>query len=993
LSKIQPTLQIASSTQVLLERRRQALAASASGVVLGRHFLTLRGVAEACAHESGAPVRGELDAVALARIVRHGARNIPALGTAIAGRPGTALALAGTLRDLRDAGVPAFEVPDRLGIRRLYQRVEQILGKLEQAGLYDRVGLFRLAARRAEAWLARMGFSSIHVHGATELVGSAGDLIQALHDQAALRFEQADWGDEYAAELRRTWPWRFEPRGTPVCGDPLLVRDATLPDGALRSFKTADPHEELEFVAHEILRRLERGADPSQICVVARSLEAYAPWIVAVCARYEIPFTSSLSESVLHRPAVRVRLNLARALFGNLERDPTLDLLRSPRFRWKNVERRKAVPGAPALAEVLARRGRVLRDAADWLRAINNAGPLLREEQRSADPRTLDLLRRTIKKLDQDRSKLSRAKGWAERAQLLSSLSKQWLCEPSSETDLTSDALAQVATHGLGQLDTVDRASGATAEVLPDEFLATVEATLQNTRRRAHEGNEGGVRILDALQARAIPTGHLFLLGINQGSWPLDLRDDPFLPGPMREQLRRRTGRPIPSPRLQEGENRFLLGLLLSGARESVTLTWHERDFAGRECLPSTFLRQLPGIQAKTSLLGAAEEGPAKPSEDFLHASDALVHAAIQLGASEQDRTLPLLAAEVCPERAEVFTRGLVLIRATEAWTPESLWFDGVVGAEFLDLERTFSPSFLETLGQCPQRAFFSGLLRVGELQKPSLHELGPRETGTVVHGILHLVYQQLFDAGELAAGKQPEETLKQARELLPQALAEQAAGLRERWMERHPALWQALERQTINAVTQFMRRDLEALLPRGLRSFFAERDLEYTHSRGEQRTRIRGKADRVLELSARRFTVSDYKTRADTQQFVSLSQVRRGARLQIPLYILAIAEREGARDVLGEVLAVPVRPERVRDANLLQPRSLTLKQVQEAATPSLDALSGLLHAGRFPFRSDGHCWHCPYVVACRKGHVPSEERVRGADAFSDYFSLHGEDS
>ena len=87
-------------------------------------------------------------------------------------------------------------LPDAVAdLRALYTDLERALSRLASEGLYDRIGLFRLAVRGASAWVARRGFTSAEVHGATELVGSAGDLVDAIAaalPEGALRFLQPD---------------------------------------------------------------------------------------------------------------------------------------------------------------------------------------------------------------------------------------------------------------------------------------------------------------------------------------------------------------------------------------------------------------------------------------------------------------------------------------------------------------------------------------------------------------------------------------------------------------------------------------------------------------------------------------------------------------------------------------------------------------------------------------------------------------------------------
>jgi ATP-dependent helicase/nuclease subunit B len=798
-----------------------------------------------------------------------------------------------------------------------------------------------------------------------------------------------DWGGDYATELRESWPWNYEPLPTPTRDRPALTLDAGISDETLRVTKTADPHEELEFVAHEVLHKLDVGVTPADICVVARSLGAYAPWLAAVFTRYAIPFSSSLKEPLLHRPVVGAYLDLARALLRNLDQGAIVDLLRSPRFRWGHFDPRDPdARDAPQIIELLARRGRVLRGISDWHQAIDEAERTTQHRKRDNGPGALDLVRRTLRALDKARAMLVVERRWGERSRVLSDLAGKWLCEPTREEDIAADAMAQLAIHRLARLDALDRVSRSATDVSAEEFLTTLEETLRTTHIRAHQDDDGGVRVLDALQARAIPTEHLFILGLNQGSWPFEPREDPFLPGPIREQLRERTGRPVPLPRLQDAESRFLLGLLMSQAGASVTLTWHERDLAGRECLPSPHLHQLPLAGAGAALLRAAEEPPERSPKGFLHASDALIDLAIHSDTQSCVTSLPELAAEICPDHVDALVRGLELIRITDSWTSESLAFDGSVGTEYLDPEESVSPSFIEKLGQCPQRAFFSDMLRVDPLEDPLLHEPDQREAGTIVHRVLHQIYQNLFNAGDLAVGKQPEEAEKTARGLLPDAIAEQAGDLRRRLQVRHPLLWQALAQRLFDALLAFMHRDLKRMLPQGLRDLRTEAGLEVTWTEDGHEVPIRGTADRILELRPGEFRVSDYKTSPDTRRFLSPAGVARGAQLQIPVYTLALADEQKTRNVTGEVLSVPLRPERVRDPSQLDPRSLSLARTEDLATRALRTLGRLLHTGRFPFHSSQYCRHCPYTVSCRKDHGPSRWRVQTATAFSEYFAL-----
>jgi len=954
--------------------------------MLGRHFLTLRGLAEACAAETGTPVRAELGAPELARLTRQCAEGIAMLGPLVAEQPGAAAALAATLRDLRDAGVPPAALPPSLHpLRTLYERCERALARLEAQGLFDRIGLFRLAQRGAADWVRRLGFRQLDLHGATELVGSAGDLIDALTDVLRVRVHQPDWGDDYTRELRQSSPWRFSFEPEPVLERPALPRGGKIPENVLRCHQTGDPRQELELVAREILRHLELGASPSGICVVARTLDPYAPWLNSVFRRYQIPFTSSLSESVLRSPFVRARLHLARTLVRNLEREPVLELLRCPRLRTTARTPRDL----PQLAECLARQGRVLRGTQDWLHALDDASSLLYRERRTPDPGQLEQLRQTIYRLDEERTRWSHATSWQALAAGLDAATERWLRAPESAEENDLDALALALLQRLARWDQIDSVLGSGAGVSPEEFVSAFERELRDTRHRPAQPDEGGVRVLDALQARAVPCEHLFLLGLNHGSWPLEPREDPFLPTPLRQELRQKTGRPVPVQR--EAEDRFLLGLLLSQAQHSVTLTWHTRDAAGRERASSMYLHELPYVEAGSSALRRCGTPPEPRSQEFLSASDALVQAALTYGPRQSLKLLPALATQLTEEPAMSLAPGLELLVTLEARSSPILDYDGWVGADAVNSAGPFSPSFIDQLGQCPQRALFGRLLRVPEFDTPPLHALGPREAGTVVHRILRRIYDGLFEQGYLGQSRGAEAALAQARAALPKAIAEEARDLCKHLVRRYPTLWDGLQRQIRVAIEDFIQRDLDQLLPAGLTSLRVEEEVSFTRRSAGAELQVRGTADRILQLSSGEVRVSDYKTRRDTRNLLRPSWIRKGIALQIPLYLLAVGEKHPDGNVVGEALAVPLRPERDRDGRREKRTLLSLEDAAEQALPAIDVLTRLLHAGAFPFRRDAHCSHCAYVVACRKAHPPSEERVRSAAPFREYFELHGD--
>lgn len=1002
MGSIRRVLEIAASTQVLRERQRAAVRATASRTSLGRTILTLRGLAERCADETcehgEPPLRGGLDGAAVTRVVHHAAARSARLGALLAERPGLAGALGSTVRDLRDAGIPPAALPDAAAdVRDVLRATEDALDALAREGLVDRIGLFRRAARGAPHWARRLGFASIEVHGATELVGSAGDLVDALTEAAPVRMFQPDWGGDFAREVRASWPWRFDPEPVEVIDDPALPPEGLPPPGVLRSFALPTPREEIEHVAREIVRLGEAGADPSQICVVARHVDTYAPWIESVFARLGIPFAAFQPEPALREPAVRDARDWIEAVLRGLGCDAVLRLAESPRFGGAAPTRGKADGNAAetsracgSLARWLARRAPVIRGAADWNSALDAAQRLAGEDRRPLDASAHAALRALVRRLGHRRHRAIEAPGFATVAEILLEELDRVLLRSDDDDRLRAAALhaAREAIAGVATWDRVDAVCGASGAPREDELATAFDAALRGATRRASASEGAGVRVLDALQARAIPVDHLFLVGLHHGAWPREHREDVFLPDAIRAQLRERTGRPVPLARLAEREESFLLGLLLSQARASVTLTRPRRDAEGRELAPSAFLRSLPFLAH-----GAAIEDVPTPRgmPEFLAAPEALVSVASR---NPPDRPAPILdlVREIAPAGEPLLRAGLELLAATEADTSDSLAYDGGVGPVREGTPMTgLSPSGVAQLRTCPWRAFLRTRLRVDEGREVPPHALAANESGSLLHTVLASLYRELHEAGALAPGSAPERALGRARALLPATIAACASAVRPRLATLHPRVWDAIAARTERAARDFLERDLPRLLPLGVSEMWVEEDLEAHLATRAGALDIRGRADRIVCTPDGAIQVGDYKTTADPGRELKPNSLARGETMQIPLYVLAAGQRFGTDRVTGEILAVPVRPERDRGGKRASiPRVDHAKASRDLETP-LEVLAELWHDGRFPLRPGEHCTHCPYAIACRQGHGPSQDRVRQASAVRRYFELVGE--
>jgi len=947
---VRRVLEIAASTRVLRERRFRALEATPGGALLGREFANLRGLAERCAAETGVAVHALLDGGALARLVSVCAASHPRFRELVAGRPGTAAALAGTLRDLRDSGLAPRALPDEAAeLRALYTDVDRALARLETEGLFDRIGLFRLAARGAAAFVERLGIERVEIHGATELVGSAGDLLDALATAlpaGAVRFFQPDWGDPHGERLRAEWTWpRFAPEPVEIVDQPALVRDGDVPEGALRVLRAASPREEVERVAREVLALLERGVPPHEIALVARALEPFAPWLETAFDGYGIPVSASLAQPAIGAPAARTWLDLLHALTRDLERAPLVRLLDHA-----------CVRAVGAAAEKIGRMCAVVRGEADWRAALANA--------RYAHERAL--LQGPLERLFAARRALAGATSFAAGARVLLDAGAVFLPD-SADDPAGASAECRAVLERVALLDRVEAAAGVRGAPDAAALAHALESALLEPSVAWRAEDRGGVRVLDAAQARALPFRHLFLIGVVHGAWPRELPDDPFLPERVRARLRSELRRPVPLRRLAAAEDRSLFGLLLAQARDEVVISFAERDGQGRALSPSALLRALPFVAPGTDVL-AREPAPLADDAGFARAPAA-----------------PLANGDA------ILAAGRAQLELTSDAASADLRFDGAVGAEALPELPALSPTFVEGLGRCALRAYFQHVLRARELEQPGPAGLDASDSGSFVHAVLHSLYAALESEGCLRPGASALRARERADALLPRALEEAAPRVRGDLQARHPGIWQAYLDSVGRAIGDFLDRDLAALLPDGVARIETERDVHARLELGSGASlEIEGRIDRIVERPDGSLRVGDYKTgRSLRGKPVAPPEVSKGRSLQVPLYALALARERDSDAVVGEVLPVPLHPARDRDELRAEERSLALDQIRSLAARPLEEVAGLLARGEFPFRErEFECRHCPYTIACRYAHAESDARSRATPSRHGYYAL-----
>jgi hypothetical protein len=530
------------------------------------------------------------------------------------------------VNDLREAGLEPGAVRAALGggpdapLAEVYTGYVAALGR-SGSGLTDRAGLVKLALPGVPAYADRYG--AIFHHGAYELIGIHLELVRAIDAVTPVTFLlSAEPGTRVTAHAERFASAhlvdpgvaleRLQDRaGTSLLGSRLttLYDEAARPEplqpGGVRLRHTQGARDEVTTAVHSALDAVERGTPGAEIMVVARSLEPYAATLEEVldgtgeAGAGRIRWTSSLGGPLRRDPQVRDLMLLLQVVGEGFPRAATAELLASPHVRWPSI----GIPNPPRAdtAEAWSRKAGIVGGLSEWCadlmlwaRQVRAPDDATDEERASAEERARVRGERAGKITDAlealSRRIPSAARTWSGHASRIESLVREVL--PGLGEADPGPAMGML----LGLLDEMrdlEHAVGDARRVSSAEMLEWLARAVDTTPLPLHPDDRGGLRVLDAMQARGLTADRVIWIGFQSGLFPRPAREDPFLPDRARRRLREATGRPLPLKAEGEEEERLLLPLILGSAREGIEISWQRSDEAGRPRNPSLALREV----------------------------------------------------------------------------------------------------------------------------------------------------------------------------------------------------------------------------------------------------------------------------------------------------------------------------------------------------------------------------------------------------------------
>ena len=782
---------------------------------------------------------------------------------------GFADALLSAVSELESGLLDPAELDGDLG--GLYTAYRAELDRLE---LWDADLLRRHAAERLASDLDAWHGEPVFAYGFEDLTGAEWSLLEALSARAevtvSLPYEPgrpafaslARTAEDLAAlansaveELPPKWSEYAHPAIAHV--ERHLFSDAPTAEappieGAIRFFEGAGARGALELVTEEVAALLRGGMDPEQIGIVSPSLDRLRAPLETALGTLGLPFAFEGYGKLGQTPFGRALLALLRFAWLGGGRSDVFSFLRSP---YSGIPR----PGVDFVEGRL--RGR----------AVHTPERIVEEfaHLRGAPIPQLDALRDTAEVVGAVRD--------LAPAMLRAAYGLE--APPVSESSREDLRAAATVERALEELDAWRRRG----EELSRE---DVFGALERTEVRLAPATEGRVTVTDVLRARTRRFEAVFVLGLEEGSFPRRGRETPFLDDDRRRELADRRGARLLRPD-SVSRDRYLFYTACTRATERLYLVREAATDDGSPREASPFWDELKSLFPEDDVVRWTRRRPLS----------ALTWP-LETAPSERER-LRGLAALAATDRddAEHVARAYAwdrrLQRALRAFDRRTRLTHPLV-LERLAQRTTFNVTELERFADCSSAWFVERFLDPKTIDA----DVDAKLRGSVAHTALHRFFAGL--PKELGTEGVPAERVEDAVRFMRKCLDHALSGVRMEMTEMQrreldQSLWRDLE-----ALVREEAQDDRPLVPRRFEVLFGSDRAPQELQRGLEIDGIKlsGKIDRIdVDPFSARGIVQDYKSGKHAH---SAREIETELRLQIPLYMLVLRDLVGIEPLGG---------------------------------------------------------------------------------------------
>jgi ATP-dependent helicase/nuclease subunit B len=749
---------------------------------------------------------------------------------------------------------------------------------------------------------------------------------------------------------------RFPPKD---CGNDK--KDVPRNDDHIQIFEATGLQGELEMIAREIKRVVRTHQYHfSDIAVLFRSTDPYLSVIQSVFRQFEIPYELHERFRLRLNPLARTLMSFLGILLNDWKREDLFNFLKSSYVTQSGTgSARTGTVGLVdeiSILELQALEKGIYRDRAYWLESFPESKPLhdiARFEDQFLKIKTADQFSEWVKgvlnyfglfKFHDDSDSKSRIDREALRRILL-----------------LLEELKQKHTHP----------SNDEACALAREFLTLIEVDLFSV----HSRDINRVQIYNVSVARQKEYKAVFLAGLLEKQFPIQMKEDPILSDSERRALNEK-GEVLKERLPRQAFERYLFYLAATRAQERLILSFPRFDLEGKEALPSFYVDEVRNLFANELAIKRqpiTEILPPLGEMANVEEAEALVIQELwSVPDRKNDRNSSVLFAiydflNQKPDFPPLVRRLLESI--------EGVLEDAKIAAHFLPRQGMWSPTYLEEYAECSYRFFAHRGLNL----ESQAEGIDIRRRGIILHDVLEAFFTWQRDrnkSGPPAGGAGKQTSFDEAQDFCLNKF-------KELWTEeplRGDRYYKIeLERKNMQEmILQILRAELiekKPPIPGLIPAYFEFEFKDLVLKGNKEEIRLRGKIDRIdVDPTGTYALVIDYKT---GKQF-EMRFLENGVFLQLPFYLTAIREKLGLKPLGGHLYSLyEARSKGFHHQEYLDEAQVTTRKGNRFSGKDFESIlrRSVLFAERFveeieeakiPVRPRDCVPYCPYASVCR---------------------------
>jgi len=626
--------------------------------------------------------------------------------------------------------------------------------------------------------------------------------------------------------------------------------------------------EEAEFAAREVKRLLlDDSVSPNEIAVTARSLASKENYLATALEKTGIPYSISRETSLKSSQLGRCIIELLRVKSSGFEKKNFLNVLRSP-FLAQFFEGDNNFEDFVSELDLTARKRRVLKGSKSWERLLDQ----LSDEGYTSQA---EKVKEVISKVEKRFNSIYLGKLIEDLVVILDELR---VYETIKDLSLNSDIQFQSwksFREFIKEIGHLSQNIFKNKKTSQKEFISLLEDLWSEEKYSASEqGKRNGVQIIDVRQFRGTTFPVIFMLDLGEKSFPAPALRDPILKHDERVEINGHLdGNALVVDDLHYDFEELQFNLVSGSASKKLYISYSYLDENERSSLPSYLVEEISEretIRAKRHSL----------EESFIHSENIYSKANLTKHIFWKNLHEKDEYREVLGENADLILGGISAERRRLVSRGAFSEFEGVISrTDLLPALSEFSPTRLETYGDCPFKYFAGEILKL-EFPKEPEDEVMGLDLGSFYHPVLKDLFSSLAErmGGRVdLTGVSDEELIELLSDCIEKADLDKQFG----WIS--PTVKKLIQKRIADKVLpRFVVAEAERIRKWNKRGFFPER-FEKGISFGIGDIKISGQVDRI-DVGSNRALIIDYKLRSSNRKkFFDY------VNLQLPLYLLGI--------------------------------------------------------------------------------------------------------